>query len=91
MGVLEVEGVRENMASTVLSKDDGPLSPRTHFTVEATHTRLTHDAVELRLLWVLATDVTDLGLGIVGDETRLFGRNRTTSLDGGRERERTVP
>ena len=78
--------MRENMAPTVLSKDDRPLSPWTHLTVEATHTRLPYNAIKLRLLGVLTTEVADLSLGIVRYETRLLWRDGATPLE--RERER---
>ena len=80
--------MRENMIPTVLPEDDWPLPPGTHLTVETSHTRLSHDAVELGLLWVLATEVADLGLSIVRDEPRLVWGDRATSLEGGREKER---
>ena len=85
--VLEVEGMRENMASAVLSEDDWPLPPRTHLTVEAAYTRLSHDAVELGLLWVLTAQVANLGFSIVRDESRLLWGDRATPLQGERERE----
>ena len=72
--------MREYVTTTVFSENYGPLSPRTHLTVEATNAGLSHNAVELRLLRVLATDVTDLGLGIVRDEPRLIWRDGTTTL-----------
>ena len=79
--------MRENVATTVLSKDDRPLPPRTNLTVEAAYTRLSHDAVKLGLLRVLTTEVADLSFSIVGDKTRLLWRHRTTSLERERERE----
>ena len=72
--------MREDVVSTIFPEDDWTFSPRAHLTVEAPHTGLSHNAVELRLLWVLAADVTDLGLGIIRDETRLLQRYRTTAL-----------
>ena len=80
--------MRENMIPTVLPEDDWPLPPGTHLTVEASHTRLSHDAVELGLLRVLTTEVADLGFSIIRDEPRLVWGDRATSLEGGREGER---
>ena len=79
--------MRENMAPAVLPEDDWPLPPRTHLTVEAAYTRLSHDAVELGLLRVLTTQVADLGFSIVRDEPRLLWGDRATSLQGERERD----
>ena len=76
--------MRENVASTVLSKDDRPLPPRTNLTVEAAYTCLSHDAIELWLLRILATEVADLSFSIIGNKTRLLWRHRTTSLEGER-------
>ena len=39
LGVLEVECVGEGVTSSLLTKDDGPLSPGTHLTVQATGRR----------------------------------------------------
>ncbi len=64
LGVLEIEGVRENVAAPVLPKHDGTFSARAHLTVEAAHTCLSQDAVKLRLLWVLSTDVADLSASV---------------------------
>ena len=68
------------MASAVFTKDDWPLPPGTHLAVEAPHTGLSHDAVELWLLGILATDVTDLGFSVIRDETRLFRGDRAAAL-----------
>lgn len=75
LGVLEVEGVRENMAATIFSKDNRSLPSGTHLTIEAPDTSLAYDTVELRLLWILTTNVTDLSLRIIRDETRLIWRD----------------
>lgn len=75
LGILEVEGVRENVAASVLSKDDGSLPARADLTVEAADAGLTKDTVQLWLFWVLATDVADLSTGVQGDEPRLVHRN----------------
>lgn len=80
LGVLQVEGVREDMATPVLSEHDRPLPAGTHLTVEAAHTRLTQHTVELRLLRVLPTDVTDTSLLIIGYEPRLVSRHRPATL-----------
>lgn len=78
--VLQVEGVGKNMDATVLSEDNRPLPSRTHLTVEAAYTCLSHDAVELRLFWILSTDVADLRLGVIRDEARLISQYWTTTL-----------
>lgn len=67
--------MRENVVSTVFPKHDWSFSPRAHLTVEAPDTGLSDNAVELRLLRVLATDVADLSFGVVRYETRLLRRN----------------
>ncbi len=72
--------MRENVATIILSKDYRTFPPRAYLTVEAAHTGLAEDTIELRLLRVLATDVADVRLVIVGDEARLISRHRATSL-----------
>ena len=53
------------MTPSVLSKDNRALPAWTHFTVEAAHTCLAENAVELGLLGILATDVADTSLLII--------------------------
>ena len=59
------------MRSTIFSKCNGSLSPRTYLTVEAPHTGLPYHTIELWLLRVLGTYVCDDCLLIIGDESRV--------------------